>query len=103
MENSKLNRGAIFSSGTKMYADPMEPDINDDVVLRCRTLKNDAEFVYLITDKEKIRMNKEYSVAMFDYYSTVVHLVTEAFPVTETVITMWKAGNTPISASRSNK
>lgn len=79
MENSKLNRGAIFSSGTKMYADPMEPDINDDVVLRCRTLKNDAEFVYLITDKEKIRMNKEYSVAMFDYYSTVVHLGTEAF------------------------
>ena len=30
----KLNRPAIFSSGTEMYVTPIEPDVNEDVTIR---------------------------------------------------------------------
>lgn len=75
----KLNRPAIFSSGTEMYVTPIEPDVNEDVTIRCRAGKDDADGVYLITDQKKIRMKKEFSKGAFDYYSTVVHLGTESF------------------------
>lgn len=78
-DREKIDRPAIFSSGTEMYVTPMEPDINEKVTLRCRTGKDNVDEVYLITDQKKIKMEKEYSEGWFDYYSTVVQLGTEPF------------------------
>lgn len=78
-DRETLDRLAIFSSGTEMYVTPMEPDINETVTLRCRTRKDNADEVYLISDQKKIKMEKEYSEGWFDYYSTVVQLGTEPF------------------------
>lgn len=79
MDNGRINRLAIMSSGTEMYVTPMEPDINEKVILRCRTGRDDVDRVYLITDHDKIKMEKESSEGWFDYYSTVVQLGTECF------------------------
>lgn len=75
----KINRPAIFSSGTAAYVEPMEPDINEDVILRCRTGRDDADAVYVVTDEENIRMTKESSSEKFDYYCAKIHLGTKSF------------------------
>ena len=73
-DREKIDRLAIFSSGTEMYVSPLEPDVNERVTIRCRTRKDDADGVYLITNQTKIQMQKEYSEGWFDYYNTVVQL-----------------------------
>ena len=78
-DSDRLIREAIFSSGTEAYVTPMEPDVNEDVILRCRTAKDNADDVYLVADQKKIQMSKEVSKGNFDYYSTKVHLGTESF------------------------
>ena len=79
MKTGKLIREAIFSSGTERYVSPMEPGINEQVVIRCRTGKDNADKVYLVTEDKKIRMEKEESSQLFDYYKTTVQLGTESF------------------------
>ena len=78
-DREKIDRLAIFSSGTEMYVSPLEPDVNERVTIRCRTRKDDADGVYLITNQTKIQMQKEYSEGWFDYYNTVVQLGTGPF------------------------
>ncbi len=80
MEKGKLNRGAIFSSGTSEFVEPMEPGVNEDVRLRCRVGHNDADQVSLVSGGKKFRMSREFTVGRFDYYSIVIHLGTENFP-----------------------
>lgn len=75
----RIDRLAIFSSGTEHFVSPMEPDVNEDVVIRCRVGKDNADFVYLMTDTEKIPMTKQTSDGRFDYYSVKIHLGTECF------------------------
>lgn len=79
MKTGKLIREAIFSSGTEQYVSPIEPGINEQVVLRCRTGKDNADMVYLVTENGKIQMEKEKSGQLFDYYKTTVQLGTESF------------------------
>ena len=64
MKTGKLIREAIFSSGTERYVSPMEPGINEQVVIRCRTGKDNADKVYLVTEDKKIRMEKEESTKL---------------------------------------
>ena len=79
MAEGKLIREAIFSSGTNRYVIPLEPDVNENVTLKCRTGKDNADAVYLVSGGAKIRMEKEFSEGAFDYYKTVVHLGTRSF------------------------
>lgn len=79
MKTGKLIREAIFSSGTEQYVSPMEPGINEQVVIRCRTGKDNADVVYLVIENGKIQMEKEKSGQLFDYYKTTVQLGTESF------------------------
>lgn len=79
MTDGKLLREAIFSSGTDRYVIPPEPEAYEKVIIKCRTGKDDAEKVYLISDEGKTLMEKESSGPVFDYYSTTVQLGTKSF------------------------
>ena len=79
MADGKLFREAIFSSGTDRYVIPQEPEINGKVTIKCRTGKDDAEKVYLISEQGETLMERESSGPVFDYYSTTVQLGTESF------------------------
>ncbi len=79
MDCDKLRRDAIFSSGTRMYVDPMEPEANEDVTIRCRVGKDNVDAVYLVTGDKRIPMEKEPHDAHFDYYKTTIHLGIEGF------------------------
>lgn len=74
-----LKREAIFSSGTSSYVSPMEPDVEEDVTIRCRVGKDNVSGVYLVHGEERILMEREPHDEIFDYYKTVVHLGSEAF------------------------
>lgn len=76
MAKGKLKRNAIFSSGTENYVSPVEPDVNEEVVIRCRTGKDNADAVYLVTEDKKIQMEKDFSQSsdLFDYYKTTVRM-----------------------------
>lgn len=79
MTKGNLRRDAIFSSGTERYVNPPEPEAYDKVVLKCRTGKDNADRVYLISDDGKVQMEKEFSEELFDYYSTTVQLTDKSF------------------------
>ena len=63
-----LNRDAFFSDETEGYRNPAEPDKFEDVTVRFRTEKANADFVYICVGEEEIAMKKSSSDKMFDYY-----------------------------------
>ncbi|MBQ3545325.1 MAG: alpha amylase N-terminal ig-like domain-containing protein [Lachnospiraceae bacterium] len=63
-----LNRDAFFSDETEGYRTPAEPDKFEDVTVRFRTEKANADFVYICVGEEEIAMKKASSDKMFDYY-----------------------------------
>ena len=63
-----LNRDAFFSDETEGYRNPAEPDKFEDVTVRFRTEKANADFVYICIGEEEIAMKKSSSDKMFDYY-----------------------------------
>ncbi len=81
MATEDLNRGAIFSSGTSRYVIPLEPEAYEEVVIKCRTGKDNADRVYLISEGHKYRMDKdkEFSGELFDYYKTTIRLGIDPF------------------------
>lgn len=81
MATENLNREAIFSSGTSRYVIPLEPEAYDEVVIKCRTGKDNADRVYLISEGHKYRMDKdkEFSGEIFDYYKTTIRLGVDPF------------------------
>lgn len=74
-----LKEQALFADGTADYCNPAEPKAGDIVTLRFRTARNDADAVYLCTEKEKLPMKKTESEGMFDYYSIQVQMNESAF------------------------
>lgn len=74
-----LKEQALFADGTADYCNPAEPKAGDMVTLRFRTARNDADAVYLCTEKEKLPMKKTESEGMFDYYSIQVQMNESAF------------------------
>lgn len=74
-----LKEQALFADGTADYCNPAEPKAGDMVALRFRTARDDADAVYLCTEKEKLPMKKTESEGMFDYYSIQVQMNESAF------------------------
>lgn len=79
MADERLLREAIFSSGTEKYLIPPEPGTYEEVTIKCRTGKDNADRVYLISEGKKYRMEKEPGGEIFDYYQTKVRLGTDRF------------------------
>jgi len=59
---------AVFSDESCHYRIPREPVSGDTVRIRIRTLKDNADEVWLLTSPSNIKMEKAQSVGNFDYY-----------------------------------
>ena len=56
---------------------PMEPDADDDVLLRMRTAKGNVDHVYYVEDKAEVEMTKARSDELFDYYEYEITVGTD--------------------------
>lgn len=77
----ELNQDALFCSETEDYRTPEEPETNQEVVLRFRTARNDADAVIYRecgSDGEGI-MKKAGHDQWFDYYE--YKLMTKTEPI----------------------
>lgn len=63
-----INREALFSAGTPDYRSPAEPNPGDQVVLRFRAAKDDADAVYCVVNGQDFEMKKSSSDRLFDFY-----------------------------------
>ena len=75
--NRLINRDALFSSETEDYRFPAEPDADDDVLLRMRTGRGNADHVYYVEDKAEVEMAKVLSDDLFDYYEYEITVGTD--------------------------
>lgn len=64
----KINRAALFCAATEDYRTPPEPDEDQDVLLRFRTGKDNAKYVYYVEDGAEVEIEKADSDELFDYY-----------------------------------
>lgn len=67
-----LNKGGLFSDGTRYYVNPQEPDIDEEVTVRFRATADNVDAIYLIYNDEKVKMKKESSDRIFDFYTAVI-------------------------------
>lgn len=67
-KNRELNKEALFCSGNEDYRIPPEPVEDQDVLLRFRTGRENAEHVYYVEDGAEVEMEKTDSDQLFDYY-----------------------------------
>ncbi len=71
-----INFGAVFSDGTQFYRNPAEPKTGDEVTLRIRTSSDNVDDVFLIYNKQKVKMEIGMSDELFDYYEYTLPPVT---------------------------
>ncbi len=68
-----LNFHAMFADGSPYYLSPMEPEAGEEIRIRFRTGRENAEHVYVCYGKEE---QKEMAVAshdeLFDFYETTI-------------------------------
>ena len=74
-----MNKEALYSDGTGNYINPAEPQADEILTIRFRTAKNDADEVWLVTEKSQYPMHKEVSRGLFDYYTINYQLGKERF------------------------
>lgn len=65
-----IDKRALFCDETAEYRFPAEPECNQEVTIRFRTAKDNADQVYLIYGNTEIKMEKVESKGRFDYYQT---------------------------------
>ena len=64
-----LNFGALFSDVTPQFVTPAEPEVGDDVTIRFRTARSNADGVDIVLGDEHIPMKLTKQTGIFDYYS----------------------------------
>ena len=57
-ERCQIDRAALFCSGTQDYRVPPEPGEDEDVFVRFRTKKENADRVFYIEAKQEYEMRK---------------------------------------------
>lgn len=72
-----INVNALFSDGTNDYRVPCEPLVNDRVLIRFRTEKDNVDSVFLVTEDEMSVMRKAFNDTLFDYYEGELQLSDE--------------------------
>ena len=63
-----LRKDSFFSDGTDRYVIPAEPNAGDEVKIRFRTAKANADFVYLCIAGNRLNMKLVRRTELFDYY-----------------------------------
>lgn len=74
-----LKKKALYHDGTEMFVSPMEPDPGEEVEIRFRTAKNNADAVFLCSKSIRVRMEHTSSKQDFDYYSAKIRMRKETF------------------------
>ncbi len=74
-----FNFGALFSDVTPNFVTPAEPEIGDNVTIRFRTAKNNADGVDLVVGDEHFPMELTDNSGIFDYYSIEIPEMREKF------------------------
>ena len=69
-----MNKKALYSDVTRFYVNPVNPHVNEKVIIRCRTAKDDVDELFLKTIDERIIMNKRETKGLFDYYEVEYQL-----------------------------
>ena len=67
-----LNFGALFTDVTPNFVKPAEPDIGDDITIRFRTARNNADGVHLVMGDVHYPMKVTENNAIFDFYSVKI-------------------------------
>lgn len=67
-----INFDAVFSDETVNYVNPFEPDEYDNVKIRLRIGKDEAEAVYFFSNGREYKMELEKSKDIFDYYFIII-------------------------------
>lgn len=65
-----LNFQALFTDGSSNYMNPLEPKTGDEVTVRFRTARENAEHVYLWVNGEKKEMRIASKTERFDFYES---------------------------------
>ncbi len=68
---------AVFSDETPNYVHPSQPLKGDNVTITLRTLKDNVDKAFIITNDQKIKMTKAYSTDIFTYYECVLENIKE--------------------------
>lgn len=69
-----MNKEAIFSSGTKEFRNPMEPEEGDSVIVRIRTAHGDPVSVFFVRRHFETQMQLDEETPLFDYYRINIRL-----------------------------
>lgn len=72
-----LNQQALFCDGGPNFLEPMEANAGDEVTVRFRTARDNAEHVYFCTGEEKREMSIARSNNLFDFYEVRIQLGAE--------------------------
>ncbi|MDO4262183.1 MAG: glycoside hydrolase family 13 protein [Eubacteriales bacterium] len=64
-----LNWEALFSDESRYYRTPFEPKKGDQVTVKLRTARGNAEHVFFICGSSRTPMEKAYTQGNFDYYT----------------------------------
>ena len=72
-----LNFQALFTDGSSNYMNPLEPKTGDEVTVRFRTARENAEHVYLWVNGEKKEMRIASKTERFDFYESSFLMGTE--------------------------
>ena len=63
-----FRKRAVFSDESRFYRSPYEPKVGDEVTIRLRTMKNNADEAYLVSGQEHRKMTRTQTVGSFDFY-----------------------------------
>lgn len=74
-----LDKSALFSDETCDYRIPPEPEAGEDVTIRFRTYRDNADCVYLIARRMEVKMRKANSTKLFDFYEATIKLGKDQF------------------------
>ena len=72
-----LNFQAFFTDGSSNYMNPVEPKTGDEVTVRFRTARENAEHVFLCVNGEKKEMQIASKTERFDFYESSFFMGTE--------------------------
>ena len=72
-----LNFQALFTDGSSNYMNPVEPKTGDEVTVRFRTARENAEHVFLCVNGEKKEMQIASKTERFDFYESSFFMGTE--------------------------
>ena len=67
-----FRKRAVFSDESRFYRTPYEPKSGENVTIRLRTLKNNADVVYLVSGSRRWKMTRAKTEGSFDYYEVSI-------------------------------